>query len=256
MAAVLLVIAIAISMIVVRIGATALELTGLPWDRAKFQALSAFSNAGFTTRESEEIVRHPLRRKIVTYLIVLGNAGLVTVIGSFAGSMIEPQPLRVVGNLAIIVGGVAILFWLARRPAITRRLRDRGRRWLARRYAVEMWSAEELLHLDHGYELTRFDLAADSPASGHTLRQLKLRQNAVQVLAIERGLKFFAVPGGEFMLQAGDSMVVYGHRDSVDRLLAPGDDQTHLVIEDVPEVAEQPAGGDDELDDDEDRDGR
>ena len=96
----------------------------------------------------------------------------------------------------------------------------------------------------------------DSPASGHTLRQLKLRQNAVQVLAIERGLKFFAVPGGEFMLQAGDSMVVYGHRDSVDRLLAPGDDQTHLVIEDVPEVAEQPAGGDDELDDDEDRDGR
>ncbi|MEQ8233616.1 MAG: TrkA C-terminal domain-containing protein [Gammaproteobacteria bacterium] len=237
MAAVLLVIAIAISMIVVRIGATALELTGMPWNRAKFQALSAFSNAGFTTRESEEIVRHPLRRKIVTYLIVLGNAGLVTVIGSVAGSVIEPQPIRVIGKVAVMAAVVACLFWLARRPAIARRLRERVRRWIARRYAIEMWSAEELLHLDHGYELTKFDLAEDSPAIGHTLRHLKLRQNAVQVLAVERGQRFVAVPGGDFALRAGDGLVVYGNRDSVDRLLAPGDDQAHLVIEDVAEVA-------------------
>lgn len=198
MAAILLVIAIAISMVVVRIGATALELTGMPWDRAKFQALSAFSNAGFTTRESEEIVRHPLRRKIVTYLIVLGNAGLVTVIGSVAGSVIEPQPIHVLGRVAAMAAVVAALFWLARRPPVARRLRERVRRWIARRYAIEMWSAEELLHLDHGYELTRFDLSPDSPAIGHTLRQLKLRQNAVQVLAVERGLRFVAVPGGRF----------------------------------------------------------
>lgn len=237
MAAILLVIAIAISMVVVRIGATALELTGMPWDRAKFQALSAFSNAGFTTRESEEIVRHPLRRKIVTYLIVLGNAGLVTVIGSVAGSVIEPQPIHVLGRVAAMAAVVAALFWLARRPPVARRLRERVRRWIARRYAIEMWSAEELLHLDHGYELTRFDLSPDSPAIGHTLRQLKLRQNAVQVLAVERGLRFVAVPGGDFALHAGDGLVVYGNRDSVDRLLAPGDDQAHLVIEDVAEVA-------------------
>ena len=55
MPAALLLIFIAVSFIVVRIGAAALELTGLSWDQAKFQALSAFTNAGFTTRESEQI---------------------------------------------------------------------------------------------------------------------------------------------------------------------------------------------------------
>ncbi len=88
----LLLLAIIVSFIVVRIGATALELTGLSWERAKFQALSAFTNAGFTTQESEEIVRHPLRRRIVSYLIVLGNAGLVATIGSFAGPSSSHNP--------------------------------------------------------------------------------------------------------------------------------------------------------------------
>lgn len=44
---------IVLSITVVRIGATALELTGLSRDVAEFQAQSAFSGAGFTTQESE-----------------------------------------------------------------------------------------------------------------------------------------------------------------------------------------------------------
>jgi hypothetical protein len=40
---------ITISFIVVRIGAVAFELTGLPWERAEFQALSAFTTVGSTT---------------------------------------------------------------------------------------------------------------------------------------------------------------------------------------------------------------
>ena len=84
----LLLISIVIAFIVVRVGAVALGLTGIPWEEAKFQALSAFTNAGFTTRESEQITRHPVRRRIASILIVLGNAGLIAVVGSFAGSML------------------------------------------------------------------------------------------------------------------------------------------------------------------------
>lgn len=231
MAAVLLLLAITISFVVVRIGAAALELTGLTWDRAKFQALSAFTNTGFTTREAEEIVRHPLRRRIAAYLIVLGNAGLVATIGSFAGTLVQPQPTHVLMNLGVVAAGGAALLWAARRPRITHELRERARRWLAKRYGMEMWSAEELLHLGHEYELTRFDLGNDSPALGHTLRELRLKQNQVQILAVERGSDFVAVPRGEFQLAGGDNLVVYGRRDSVDRLLKPGEDQILLEVE-------------------------
>ena len=73
-----LLIIIALSIIVVRIGAIALELTGLSSEIASFQAQSAFSGAGFTTTESEAMVTHPVRRRIIRILILLGGAGVTT----------------------------------------------------------------------------------------------------------------------------------------------------------------------------------
>ena len=78
---------IIVSFIVVRIGAVAFELTGLEWSLAKFQALSCFTGTGFTTKEAELITGNPQRRRIASVLIVLGHAGLVTLIATFASSL-------------------------------------------------------------------------------------------------------------------------------------------------------------------------
>jgi Trk-type K+ transport system membrane component len=72
---ILFIVTIAISFLVVRIGAIAFQLTGLEWALAKFQSLSCFSGTGFTTREAELITGNPQRRKIATSLMILGNAG-------------------------------------------------------------------------------------------------------------------------------------------------------------------------------------
>ena len=234
MAVVLLLLAISISFIVVRMGAVMLEMTGVPWEHAKFQALSAFTNAGFTTRESEQITRHPLRRRIATVLIVLGNAGLITTVGSFATSLAQPQPARAIVNLFSIILGIALLGWIAHRPQVTQLLYRHTRRWLSRRYPIESWAPDEILHLDRGYVLTKFVLSSRSRAVGQTLRRLRLKQNRVQVLAVERGHAFEAVPDGEYRLKAGDEVIVYGVRESVESLLQPGEDQTFLLVEDPP----------------------
>jgi HrpA-like RNA helicase len=232
MAVALLLIAIAVSFVVVRIGAAALELTGVPWDHAKFQALSAFTNCGFTTRESEEVTRHPLRRRIASFLIVLGNAGLVTTVATLASSLSQPRPFQTISNIAAIAVGVAVIAWLTRLRIVKQTVHDQVQDWLARRYPVESWAAEDLLHLDKGFILTRFPLPPDSSAAGHTLRQLRLKQNGVQLLAVERAGAFHAVPRGEFELKAGDELVVYGGQHEVERLLQPGEDQTFLLVED------------------------
>ena len=83
----LFIVMISVSFIVVRIGAVAFELTGLEWSLAKFQSLSCFTGTGFTTREAELITGNPQRRRIATVLMVLGNAGLVTLIATFANSL-------------------------------------------------------------------------------------------------------------------------------------------------------------------------
>jgi len=79
--------ALIVSVIVVRIGAVAFNLTGLEWRAAKFQALSCFSGTGFTTREAELVIASPQRRRIATYLIIFGNAGIVAMVATFANSL-------------------------------------------------------------------------------------------------------------------------------------------------------------------------
>ena len=62
------------------LGSIALEATGMERTKARFQSLSAPTGTGFTTTEAESIVEYPKRRKIATYLIFLGNAGLISFI--------------------------------------------------------------------------------------------------------------------------------------------------------------------------------
>jgi Trk-type K+ transport system membrane component len=58
-----------LSLIVVRVAAEALVLTGISRESASFQARSAWTGTGFTTSESEQIVNHPVRRRIVSALM-------------------------------------------------------------------------------------------------------------------------------------------------------------------------------------------
>jgi len=128
----ILLLAILISFIIVRIGGFALQLTGIEPEVARFQALSAFSGTGFTTREAERVVGHRTRRRIVTILIVLGNAGTVTVIATLVASFTEVRGdiwLFFI-RLAIIIGGIFGLYQLIIRSNFGRRIQLKEH-WLA-----------------------------------------------------------------------------------------------------------------------------
>lgn len=234
MAAALLLFVIAASFMVVRIGAAALELTGMSWERAKFQALSAFTNAGFTSRESEEVMRHPVRRRIAAYLIILGNAGLVSTIGTFAGSVIVGGPIEFLINLAAIIAGLSLLLWLARKPRLAQRIRDAAQHRLRSRYGDFAPAANELLRLDEGYTLTRVTLPAASPAVGRSLAELGLKDRMVQVLAIERDGTFQPIPKGDLHLQAGDELIVYGLRHVAQQVFKPSKTRQMSIVSGAP----------------------
>ncbi|NJK33035.1 MAG: potassium transporter TrkA, partial [Deltaproteobacteria bacterium] len=73
-----LLVVVTLSLIITRIATIALMHTGLSRPVSQFQARSAFTGAGFTTQETEHVVNHPVRRRIIRTLMLLGNAGLVT----------------------------------------------------------------------------------------------------------------------------------------------------------------------------------
>jgi hypothetical protein len=79
-------------MITTRIAATALALTGLSREAARFQVRSAFTGTGFNTREAEKVVDHPVRRQIIMLLMIARSAGVVSIIISLTRAF--PQTMR------------------------------------------------------------------------------------------------------------------------------------------------------------------
>lgn len=105
---------LSISVFIIRVASVALRYTGLSETSARFQALSAFSGAGFTTSESETVVNYPIRRRIVSILIIIGNMGLVTVLAALVASLVrtDGEVSAVVTQLVWLTGGLALLWFL------------------------------------------------------------------------------------------------------------------------------------------------
>jgi hypothetical protein len=216
---------LAISFVVVRVGAIALQLTGLEWSLAKFQALSCFSGTGFTTRESELIVGHPKRRKIAATLMILGNAGFVLLIATSANSLrplAETVPagmgpswgtLIPLVNLLVIAGAAFLIYRFYTRSRTWSRLSAFLSRKVKASGLVEPVSFEELMVATGGYGVVRVTLCEGSPLVGKSLAQSGLRQNDVTVLVVRRDTQSTANPPADAVLARGDDLLCFGQLD-------------------------------------------
>lgn len=220
------------SFIVVRIGAIAFQLTGLEWSLAKFQALSCFSGTGFTTREAELVVGHPKRRKIASILMVLGNAGLVMLIATFANS-IRPRIasasswfgwlLKGLGplvNLLIIAGAIFLTWRFFAKSPKAKVLTDYLRAKVKRSALVEPVSVEELMVSSGGYGVVRAEIQADWPMLSMTLAKSGLRQKDITVLVIRRGDEPIANPPPNTHIKLGDRLLCFGKLDQMREVFA------------------------------------
>ena len=219
MSVLLFIVVIAVSYLIVRVGSIALKLTGMEKSMARFHALSAFSGTGFTTRDAERIVNHPRRRRIVTHLIILGNAGIVSVIAAFVLTLGGAGVLRPVVNVLLIVLFISILSKVAMHRSFAQRLTDRIRSMLVRRFHFEEGMVEELLQQADGHGVARILLGETSGLAGRSLEESGLRERDLLVLSIERDEGVLPVPRPDVQLRAGDRLVVYGRLEEAERLI-------------------------------------
>jgi hypothetical protein len=215
----ILLIAILVSFIVVRIGGFALQLTGIEPDVARFQALSAFSGTGFTTREAERVVGHSTRRRIVTILIILGNAGLVTIIATLVASFTQ-----VTGytwffiRLAIIIGGIFGLYQLIIRSNIGQRILDRLQRPLMKRILREAPAVEEIFHVEKDWAISLVTIKRGSKSVGQSVADITA-EGDLEILSIDRIDTYLTRPDREEKIMIGDRLLVYANRKSMKQIL-------------------------------------
>ncbi len=207
-----LLVVVLVGLIVTRVATVALRLTGLSQQSARFQARSAFTGSGFTTAESEAVVNHPVRRRIISILMLLGSAGVVSVIGTlligFVGVHSGGQRLV---NVGILVGGLALILLLARSEPVDRWMSTAIERYLRRHTHVDVRDYQSLLHLAGEWKVVELAVDPGDWIADRPLRDLDLPHQGVLVLGIQRNDgTYLGAPTGDTCLLVGDTVLLYG----------------------------------------------
>jgi len=208
---------ILISIIFVRMGSAALELTGLSADVASFQAQSAFSGVGFTTSESEIIVNHPIRRKIIKILILTGSAGMTTSIATliltFVSSTAQNAALRII---FLFLGLIAIYFF-SKSKYLEKVMKKLFLSILNKYTKLKLYDYENMLGLGKGYSISRIVVKDGSWIANKKLKNLNLDAEGLLVLAIYRKEgeeeKFIGAPKGDTLILPGDVLICYSREN-------------------------------------------
>lgn len=217
--------------VIIRAGASALEMTGLSREAARFQALSAFFGAGFTTGESELVVNHPVRRRIIRDLIVIGNIGIMSAIGTVvvtAGKLdFAADPRTAWSKIGMIAVGLLLLWGIARTPLPTWLIDKSVNRMLRNAGLLAARDYEAMLRLRDGYAVEEFRVHGGHWLEGLTLADVTPRKFGVNVLGIVRDDGgYVGSPHGTTGVEPGDVLILYGQhgdvRSFLDREAATG----------------------------------
>jgi hypothetical protein len=218
MAAIVSVIAVVlISMLISRFATIALSLTGMSREEARFQARAAMSGVGLTTRRPDDIVDHPVRRRIVLWLMIVGSAGIVTAIASlvlsFRGGSADARLIR-----AAVLVGALLAVWLASRTKPVDRALSRAIAWLLERRGFVARDYGTLLDLGGDYAIAELGVRSEDWVAQRSLRDLRLRDEGIVVVGIHRQGDYMGAPRADTVVEPGDTLVLYGKETLIAQL--------------------------------------
>jgi hypothetical protein len=208
-----LIVVLAVSFLVTRIATVALSHTGLSTEVARFQARSALTGAGFTTSESERLVSHPVRRRILMLLMLIGNAGIITAVSSLILAFVgQDDSGSLWVKVVLLVAALVVLWGIASSRWVDQHLSRLIDRALKRYTSLEVRDFASLLGLSGDYRIVEIAVGPGHWLANQTLAQAHLREEGMLVLAVQRQSGVFVgTPDESTQVNAEDTLIVYGH---------------------------------------------
>jgi len=200
-----------LSLLITKLATSALAFTGLSKEAAHFQARSAFTGTGFTTGESEKVVDHPVRRRIILVLMTVRSAGLMTIIISLILSLGGSDDQARLDRLLWLVGGVLILILVSNSKYVDRSL-SRMMEWTLSKWTdLDIRDYASLLQLSGNYGVMEVNVREGDWLEGKNLNDCRLPEEGVTVLGIKRDDgNYVGVPTGDTDIYSGDTLILYG----------------------------------------------
>lgn len=217
---ILLVVVALVSLLITRVATIALTVTGMARPAARFQARSALTGVGFTTSESESVANHPVRRRIIMALMLVGNLGLTTAVaGLLAGFLGADNTRQALLRTGLLVGGLALVYALSMSQTVDRHLSRLAGRALLRFTDLDVRDYAALLRVSGEYQVQEMMARAEGWLAGRKLGDLRLRDEGVVVLGIARADgTYLGVPGKDTEVHPGDTLILYGRARSFEDL--------------------------------------
>lgn len=186
------------------------SLTGIPIEKARFQVVSLLTSTGFTTRESELIVQHPIRRKLASALMLFSYGSTVTFI-SFIVNMISKSLINTKSTLIFVVFIVLVTIFLKSSlmghiEYIVENIVEHSKIW--KRFNSEYLN---IITKHKGYGICEIHLNENSDLIGRDIRRSRLKDKEIQVLSIDKGYILINFPNPDYVFEVDDKIIVYGN---------------------------------------------
>ena len=210
----LLLIVLSLYMLVTDIFSVAFRLTGLSEERVRFQVASLFTNAGFTTNESEVITNNKTRRRLAIACMYSGHLFTAIVIGLFINLMISLANQITSDANYILFGislGVFLFFLFLKIPPVNRHFQQSLGR-IATKILEHNRKETVLTVLDYFDQKAVVEIVLNNVPvlfQDKALKDLKLTKSEINILMVKRKNHVLDVTA-DTMLEKGDTLVAFG----------------------------------------------
>ena len=208
----------AISFFLIRVASVALKLTGMAEPNARFQALSALTGTGFTTAESEMVVNYPIRRNIISILMLFGNLGIISVLSTLMISFIrtDADMAAILSQLAWMIGVTLTFFIVMLNPYVDGIFCGLIRLILEKCTFLGGRHYRKLLQLGDQISVSEYQFFADKSL---TPDELQADLSSFSILAVKRAsgqTQIFSADIGA--IEPGDSLILFGPDAAYEKL--------------------------------------
>ncbi len=165
---------------------------------------------------AEAVVNHPVRRRVVMLLMLIGSAGVISVVTTLILSFAGAGGRGALWRILLLVAGVAGLLALARSAAFDRLLERAISRALARYTDLDVRDYAALLRISGEYTVAELLVEEDDWVANQRLEELDLPSEGLRVLGIvQPDGTYLGAPGGATRIEPGDTLVLYGRSEAV-----------------------------------------
>lgn len=191
-----------------------LKTTGLDIKKARFQVISIITHTGFTTKESELITQHPLRRKIAMLLMIISYVAQISLISVLLNVLLYTRSGVSLLVIFLFIVFVFAMFWsnflfpriehLLENIITSKMIKNKNKK-----------RVYDVLKLNEEYGIGEIVVNPESILHNISLEKSGLKERFIQVLTIDKGDYRVPFPNANYIFEEGDNVTVYGRIESI-----------------------------------------